>query len=721
MKKTNYLLLVFASIVFALCVSSFAYENDASLTPKQKLAANIEKYAAEKEIKDPFQASWDYHKNSPKEEWLPIWKEILLNGTLAESATNWLDFAEVPLYFLRQTKTDDPNFTNIVSEFKKLCSEPDHFTLEVFADELLNFRNWDLNWCYPPDDNFSPSLIRPQRIVSTKRLYHIYILGDLLKFLGLENVIGKIVSDKLDWLKKTHYSPLDVIRFNIGNLVCCLGDIAYSGYDAPMEDASKCPFKPDYMWRALYGFANHYGMRELFVKGLKEAAEIHNDYFPLGKYYCDNILESDRDAAREFLKKYYPFEKICRMPDALPSYVELCHWLDLSIEPGIDSDYVYLTAQWQLYRNPEQFCRWGTWFWQGNGESAYEKYGEIKRKVAKPMLEALDTHTKDTIRRLGELSDIEDFTCYLRNKFKKTPSKELAFELAVITDDPEEFEKALDIISYDAYREYGGFSSVSQAQDRKRITISEGEISCIIKNLRDEFPASCARKIFFMIKDSGIASNCDFPYYANKFLKWCENKEEKEVAAELEELIKETKVIKPEWWYAPVKYLNKKYGLSDSVPGSDFFPGSKFGIYYYKNTPQYEWLPVWKSILMSGDLSQAVSNWLLFAKAPMQNLKDNNEFIKRELNERFRNYCSENGKFTFNEFVEALVNAPVNEEVKVRDDAFMVYSSLEKLRPVLDSLTFYQIVDVLEYLDCTNDISRVSARAGIDFSKNKKR
>ena len=134
MKKTNYLLLVFASIVFALCVSSFAYENDASLTPKQKLAANIEKYAAEKEIKDPFQASWDYHKNSPKEEWLPIWKEILLNGTLAESATNWLDFAEVPLYFLRQTKTDDPNFMNIVSEFKKLCSEPDNFTLEVFAD-----------------------------------------------------------------------------------------------------------------------------------------------------------------------------------------------------------------------------------------------------------------------------------------------------------------------------------------------------------------------------------------------------------------------------------------------------------------------------------------------------------------------------------------------------------------------------------------------------------
>ena len=708
MKKLNYFLLALIAFAFACSVVSMAEET--SISPSQKLKENIEKYAKEKEISDSLQAQWEYHKATPKEEWLPIWREILLNGTLAESVTNWLDFAKVPFYFLYQAKPHDPNFLAIATDFKKLCEEQDHFTLDEFSAELLKyFRNRDLNCCYPAGDAFSPSLDKLQRIVSTKLNYHIYSLGDLLQFLGLDNVIEKIVSDKLERLKKQYYSPLPFIDRDY----FCLGDIAYSGYDIPMEDASKSLFKPDWKWRDLSGFANHCGKRDLFLKGLKEAAEMHSYYFPLGKYYCENILENDRDAAREFLKKNYPFEKICHMPDALPSYVELCHWLDLPIEPRIDRDYVYVVVAWQLYHNPHQFCKWGTWFWQNNGESAYEKYGEIKRKVAKPMLEALDTHSKDTIRRLGELSDIEDFTCYLRKQFKKKPSEELAFELAVITDDPEEFEKALDVLSYDAYKEYGGFSSVSQAQDRKRINISEGEISCIIKNLRDEFPASCARKIFFMIKDSGIASNCDFPYYAKKFSEWCENKNEKEVAAELEKLIGETKVEKPEWWYDPVKYLNRKYGVSD------FDPGSKLGIYYYKRTPQYEWLPIWKSILMSGDLSQSVSNWLMFAKAPMPNLKDNNDFIKKELNERFRNYCSENGKFTFNDFVEALVNAPVNEEVKVRDHSVMIYSDFGRMRPVLDSLTFYQIIDALEYLGCTNEISRVSARAGMDLYKGK--
>ncbi|MBO7542399.1 hypothetical protein J6T93_00605, partial [bacterium] len=152
MKKTNYLLLVFASIVFALCVSSFADENDVSLTPKQKLAANIEKYAAEKEIKDSLQASWEYHRTSPKEEWLPIWKEIILNGTLAESVTNWLDFAKVPLFVLCQvdnpTWPDDSHFLNIATEFKKLCEEPGHFTLDDFSDALLKMRT-DGNCCYP--------------------------------------------------------------------------------------------------------------------------------------------------------------------------------------------------------------------------------------------------------------------------------------------------------------------------------------------------------------------------------------------------------------------------------------------------------------------------------------------------------------------------------------------------------------------------------------------
>ena len=706
MKKTNYLLLVFASIVFALCVSSFADENDVSLTPKQKLAANIEKYAAEKEIKDSLQASWEYHRTSPKEEWLPIWKEILLNGTLAESVTNWVDFAKVPLFFLCQVDDpiwpDDSHFLNIATDFKKLCEEPNHFTLDDFVDELPKmFRNLDVNCCYPTGDAFRSSPQKPQRIASTKHTYHIYSLGDVLKFLGLKNVIEKIVSDKLDWLKKTHYSPLHSTSYVIYDDYC-LGDLSSSFFNIPVVDASKDPFTPDWKWKKLSGFANHCGMHELFAKGLKEAAEIHTDYFPLGKMYCENILENDPDAAREFLKTYYPFGKICHMPDAYPGYAELCRWLDLPIKSEIDRDCVYLIAQWQLYHSPDQFCKWGTWFWETDEENPYAIYGDIKRKVAKPMLEGLDYHTEYTIRRLGELSDIEEFTYYLRKKFKKRPTKELAFELAMITDDPEEFEKTLEILSKD---ERGQVLSV--------LNINQGQVSCLIKKLRDEFPASCARKILDMIKASGIASNFDFPYYAKKFSKWCEKKGETEVVAELDKLISETKVKSPNWRYDPANYLNKQYGESD------FMPGTKFGLWYYKNTPQYKWLPIWKKILESGNLSQSVSNWLMFAKAPMPNLKDNNDFIKKELNERFRNYCSENGKFTFNDFVEALVNAPVNEEVKVRDYSVMIYSDFGRMRPVLDSLTFYQIIDALEYLGCTNEISRVSARAGMDLYKGK--
>ena len=102
----------------------------------------------------------------------------------------------------------------------------------------------------------------------------------------------------------------------------------------------------------------------------------------------------------------------------------------------------------------------------------------------------------------------------------------------------------------------------------------------------------------------------------------------------------------------------------------------------------------------------------------MQNIKDSDGIMKMELNERFRNYCSENGKFTFSEFVDALVNAPISKSITVRDDTAGVYSDYERPRRILNSLTFYQIIDVLKYLGCTNEISRVSARRGMDISED---
>lgn len=706
MKKTNYLLLVFASIVFALCVSSFADENDVSLTPKQKLAANIEKYAAEKEIKDSLQASWEYHRTSPKEEWLPVWKEILLNGTLAESVTNWLDFAKVPLFFLCQvdnpTWPDDSHFLNIATDFKKLCETPDHFTLDDFVDALLKV-NTDENCCRPACYAYQFFSKNEKKNAATRDSYNFSNVCLVLKFLRPIKGIERVIDSWLEELKNADYIEFRETSYENR----CLGDIdsTFSGIPLTKIDDNSALRR----WGKLSSIANHCGVRDSFLRGLKEAVETHSNCFPLVKFYCHVIYLDDPDAARDFLKKFYPIDRICCMPTAYPDYNELCQWLQLPIvNSGSSPSYVYRVVQWQLYSNAGKFCEWGTWFWENKGINRFNSYGKIKKKIAKSMLEGLDHHTEYTIRRLGELSDIEEFAGYLRDRLKKQPKKELAFELAVITDDPQDFEKAIDILSSDPYSRFS-----NALPSEKHIDINEAEVSCIIANLRDEFPASCASKILDMIKSSGIASNFDFPYYANKFSEWCKKKGETSVAAEFDKLVGETKVTVPEWKADPQKYLNEKYADT-----SDFAPGAILGKQYYESVPQYEWLPIWKSILVSGDLSQSVSNWLLFAKNPMQNIKDSDGIMKMELNERFRNYCSENGKFTFSEFVDALVNAPINKSITVRDDTAGVYSDYERPRRILNSLTFYQIIDVLKYLGCTNEISRVSARRGMDISED---
>ena len=732
MKKLNYFLLALIALAFAFSVVSMAEET--SLSPSQKLKENIEKYAKEKEIKDPLQASWEYHRTSPKEEWLPIWKEILLNGTLAESVTNWVDFAKVPLFFLCQVNDpiwpDDSHFLNIATDFKKLCEEPGHFTLDDFSAALLKMRT-NGNCCYPTGNVFSFFSKNEQKKWATKNSYHFFNICDVLILLGQTKEIENIVSAWLEGLKKANYN--EFVQTNYKSR--CLGDIDSTFNDIPLISGSiddiyyDCDFSIDWtanpqtinalislkgvnsVWFGLSGLAQHCRMHALFLKGLKEAAEIHSNYFPLAKLYCDTLCRyDDRETAREFLKKFYPLEKICKMPCAYEGYVSLCNELEMPIyrsgrEPGGDCEVV----MWQLYSNAPQFCEWGKWFWESGRKNKFDSYSKAKRKIAKPMLEGLDYHSEYTIRRLGEQSDIEDFKDYLGKKFKeksarqKQPNNAVAFELAVITDDPEDFAKAVEVLTHKEQRLSG----------ECLIRINEAEVSCIITNLRDDFPASCAKGIMELIKASNIAANPDFPYYADKFRKWCDKLGETDVVSELDKLISETKAEEPEWKNDPRKFLDEKISKTEN-----FFSTTKEQL-YYKNIPQREWMPAWKKLLVSGDLSQSVSNWLIFAKFPMPNLKDSSGTLKRELNDRFRKYCELNDKFTFNEFVDALVKAPVSESTEpVRLAGW--YSDTDRAERLLNSLTFYQIADALVFLGCTNEIPRLATRLmkSLDFSKS---
>lgn len=423
MKKPNYILLALIAFAFACSVVSMAEETPVS--PSQKLKENIEKYAKEKEISDSLQAQWEYHKATPKEEWLPIWREILLNGTLAESVTNWLDFAKVPFYFLYQAKPHDPNFLAIATDFKKLCEEPDHFTLDDFSAALLKVRT-DGNCCYPAGNLFYYPDQSKQKTWATKNSYHFYNVCDVLRLLGSTKELEKIISAWLEELKKADYN--EFVQTFYKNR--CLGDIdstfddipliknttddPYYDHDISIDWTASQPsidtqisFKGNNsVWLGLSGLANHCRMQNTFVKGLKEAAEIHSNYFPLAKLYCDTLCDyDDRETAREFLKKFYPLEKICKMPCAYEGYVSLCKELEMPIhrsrrEPGGDCEVV----MWQLYSNAPQFCEWGKWFWESGRKNKFDSYSEAKRKIAKPMLEGLDYHSEYTIRRLGEQS-----------------------------------------------------------------------------------------------------------------------------------------------------------------------------------------------------------------------------------------------------------------------------------------------------------------------------
>ncbi|MBQ7555681.1 hypothetical protein IJS98_04425 [bacterium] len=694
MKKTNYLLLVFASIVFALCVSSFADENDVSLTPKQKLAANIEKYAAEKEITDPLQASWEYHKNSPKEEWLPVWKEILLNGTLAESVTNWLNFAKVPLFFLCQvddpTWPDDSHFLNIATEFKKLCEEPGHFTLDDFSDALLKMRT-DGNCCYPACYAYMYFSKNEQKKTATRYSYNFKSVSDVLKILSLKNGGEKILLDKLEELKKGDYR--EFCGSTLGEQ--SLGDITTFSFEGYYK-----LIKNDIIgkWWELFMFAERCGIKDSFFKELESFADTQSNCFFLTKFYCERL--GNREKAIEFLNKHFNVDKICTFTEAYPEYAGLRVSLNDTISTREEPSPLFKVLQWQLYHNPHEFCRSAGWFWEGQSPShsslTYLSYNEIKKKLVKPMLENVEKPSLSIVRRLSEISDQDDFKCYLRKKLKKEDNIFCALYLATLTDDPEEFTNCLRILSPEK---------------------DQVGISCIIVSLRDNYPSSCAKIILDMIQGSDIKSNPDFPYYAERFKKWCLSKNVPEVASEVDSILKNTERKDKITYYDPKKALEEK--IEKEIEYSPV--STKKQTYYFRHS-QSEWLPLWKRLLFTDKLPEAVANWLDFAKFPMENLKDNTGVIKEELKSRLLENCEKEGHFTFQEFLDALINAPVNEKCFQQNYSASFHSSSSAAYEILDSITFYQIADALVFLSQTNALSKVAERASktLDYSIQKR-
>lgn len=689
MKKLNYILLALIAFAFACSVVSMAEET--SVSPSQKLKGNIEKFAKEKEISDPLKAQWEYHRTAPKEEWLPIWKEILLNGTLAESVTNWLNFAKVPLFFLCQvdnpTWPDDSHFLNIATEFKKLCEEPGHFTLDDFSDALLKMRT-DGNCCYPACYAYMYFSKNEQKKTATRYSYNFKSVSDVLKILSLKNGGEKILLDKLEELKKGDYR--EFCGSTLGEQ--SLGDITTFSFEGYYK-----LIKNDIIgkWWELFMFAERCGIKDSFFKELESFADTQSNCFFLTKFYCERL--GNREKAIEFLNKHFNVDKICTFTEAYPEYAGLRVSLNDTISTREEPSPLFKVLQWQLYHNPHEFCRRAGWFWEGQSPShsslTFLSYDEIKKKLVKPMLENVEKPSLSIVRRLSEISDQDDFKCYLRKKLKKEDNIFCALYLATLTDDPEEFTNCLRILSPEK---------------------DQVGISCIIVSLRDNYPSSCAKIILDMIQGSDIKSNPDFPYYAERFKKWCLSKNVPEVASEVDSILKNTERKDKITYYDPKKALEEK--IEKEIEYSPV--STKKQTYYFRHS-QSEWLPLWKRLLFTDKLPEAVANWLDFAKFPMENLKDNTGVIKEELKSRLLENCEKEGHFTFQEFLDALVNASVNEKCLRPNHIASLFSGSSAAYEILDSITFYQVADALVFLDQTNELPRVAERVlnTLDYSR----
>ena len=661
MKKPNCILAILAAFIFVCSAFSTTAEHQASLYK-----------SLEDKQREFGGAVKDYYKSVPKEEWLPLWEEILSTDSLQGSVTAWMTFAGEPFRFNDDLKYDKETIERLRSNFKEQCAPSNHFTISEFSDKLFEWFGHELNFAgfKKADEDID------------QNPYNFYAVCDVLKLLGWQEKLNEITLNLTEELKSGDYSEFS------GTTVIepTLGDLSTYNY-------SCFPKKNDILedWETLRDIANryYYNTYDAFLKGLKETAVFHSNCFFITKLYCE-CLRDDQEA-KEFLQSNFSLDKACTLTEAFPEYVELCKKLGVPLDTRYRTPDLFQLLQWQLFFNRDNFCNQADWFWEELGLESYRTYDYQKKYWVKPILENVDWPSSQVVRRLFAISNSEDFKYYLRNKVDKRNNNNCPF-LAMLTDDPEEFEKCINIMSKSRYANKVG-------------------LSCIILNLKENFPASCAGTLFEMIKRSDFLSNPDSPFYGECFKKWCLTKNETEVAAEMDALLKGAKpkdtISIPEHAIDPKELLKK-------CPWPDFSPER-----YYGNHPQREWLSAWKNRLSSDDLSDAVTNWLVFAKYPLKRLKDKGGFIKSDLKGRLIANCEKEGHYSFEDFTSALVNAKINEKLFRRESWAHFCSSSQGIAEILGSITFYNLADTLVFLDLTNELPKVAERAlkTIDFSE----
>ena len=680
MKKPDCILAILAAFIFVCSAFSGTIEKQLSLYVDMR--AKLREFGGS--VKD-------YYKSVPKEEWLPLWEEALAVDDLSYSASAWTYFVGGPLRFNDDLKYDKETRVRLRSNFEKQCALSNHFTISEFSETLLESFGCELTFAG----------FKKASEDRDHNLYNFYDVCDVLQFFGLQEKLNEITLKLARELKSGDYSEFS------GTTVIepVLGDLSIYNYsDFPKKNRILEDWKSLGLISGAYSFNMMmndseytglkyyacYNTRDAFLEGLKETALFHSNCFFITKFYCE-CLQDDK-LAKEFLQSNFSLDKACTLTEAFPEYVELCKKLGVPLDTRYRTPELFQFLQWQLFFNRDNFCNSADWFWEDLGQSWYEMYDHERKRWAKPILESVEYPDSYVVRRLFAISEPEEFKNYLRIKAEKKSNRVCAPFLAMLTDDPEEFEKCINIMSKSRYANKVG-------------------LSCIILNLKENFPASCARPLLEMIKRSDILSNPDSPFYGECFKKWCLTKNETEVAAEMDAMLKGAK---PKETTSISEYEIDLKGLLEwGWMGSKFSPER-----YYENHPQREWLPGWKKRLSSDDLSDAVTNWLVFAKYPLKRLKDKGGFIKSDLKGRLIANCEKEGHYSFEDFTSALVNAKINEKLFRRESWAHFCSSSQGIAKILGSITFYNLADTLVFLDLTNELPKVAERAlkTIDFS-----
>ncbi|MBO7448092.1 hypothetical protein J6U78_07150 [bacterium] len=661
MKKPNCILAILAAFIFACSAFPAAIDNHFSLY--KDLMAKQQEFGGS--VKD-------YYKSVPKEEWLPIWEEILSIDDLTYSVYAWMDFAGGPLRFIYENEDGKKTRARLRSKFEEQCALSNHFTISEFSDKLFEWFGHELNF-------------KGFKKASEDRdhaKHNFYDVCDVLKLLGLQEKLNEItlkLAEELRWGDYREFPSTTVIEPTLGDL----STYNYSSFpkkNSKLED-----------WKLLRDISlpHSYNTYAAFMKVLKETAVFHNDCFFIIKFYCECL--HDDELAKEFLQSNFSLEKVCTLTEGFPEYIELCKKLDVPLDTRYRTSAKFQFIQWQLFYNASAFCNNAEWFWEEINESGHSHTKDI---LVKPMLQNYGCQEASLVLRYFMISEPDEFIYYLRKNIKKGNYDICALFLAIFTDDLEEYEKCITILC-----------------ENHRYVNKVG-ISCLILNLNEDHPASCARPLLEMIKRSDLLSNPDSPFYGERFKKWCLAKSETEVAAEMDALLKEAK---PKEMTSISEYeIDLKGLLECGWIGSDFSPER-----HYENHPQREWLPGWKKRLSSDDLSDAVTNWLVFAKYPLKRLRDKGGFIKSDLKGRLIANCEKEGHYSFEDFTSALVNAKINEDLFERESWAHFCSSSQGIAEILGSITFYNLADTLVFLDLTNELPKVAERAlkTIDFSE----